>query len=294
MNDSDGSSGGPEVPESTPEPMHACMVATAKELASKNVLNWSEFTMSYGMHMPIIDIAIATLNREGIAAFFDFNSKLSYEQAVQFIREINIESWDPFDLEPGFIQYLYETLYSNVDNRQSGDNEPKLGDSLPKKNINLFLMRCRRSFPSLNMHKDFILQEVKRILSICEEPVQSRPPTSPQSDLPIRLRLSRLVSYAEVHLGLSAIKAYLEVPAIRADKSLEELYGPNWVEVTSIESYVTKLANTVDCKEALSLLELLGTLKVYQYWRMTLDRALQSAKEDVMKEMMQSVELSDS
>lgn len=50
---------------------------------------------------------------------------------------------------------------------------------------------------------------------------------------------------------------------MRADKSLEELYGPNWVEVTSIENYVTKLANTVDCKEALSLIELLGALKVY-------------------------------
>lgn len=81
---------------------------------------------------------------------------------------------------------------------------------------------------------------------------------------------------------------------MRADKSLEELYGPNWVEVTSIENYVTKLANTVDCKEALSLIELLGALKVYQYWRITLDRALQSDREDIMNEMMQSVELSDS
>ncbi|KAM0390650.1 hypothetical protein ACHAQC_007825 [Fusarium culmorum] len=280
MNDSAGSSGGPEAPDSTPE-VHmmayllmdnrqttttdALVAATAKELASKNVLNWSELTMSYGMHMPIIDTAIATLNREGVAAFFDFHNKLSHEQAVQLIREIN-----------------------------SGDNEPKLGDSLPKKNIGLFLMRCRRSFPSLDIHKHFILQEVKRILSICEEPVQSRPPTPSQSALPMRLGLSRLVSYAQVHLGLSAIGSYLEVPAMRADKSLEELYGPNWVEVTSIESYVTKLANTDDCKEALSLLELLGALKVYQYWRIKLDRALQSDKEDIMNKMMQSVELSDS
>ncbi|KAI6747948.1 hypothetical protein HG531_008490 [Fusarium graminearum] len=278
MNDSDGSSGGPEAPDSTPE----------------NVLNWSELTMSYGMHMPIIDTAIATLNREGIAAFFDFNSKLSHEQAVQFIREINIESWDPFDLEPSFVQYLHEILCSNVGDGQSGENEPQLGDSLPKKNIGLFLFRCRRSFPSLDIHKDFILQEIKRILSVCDEPAQSRPPTSPQSALPMRLRLSRLISYARVHLGLTAIKSYLEVPAMRADKSLEELYGPNWVEVTSIENYVTKLANTVDCKEALSLIELLGALKVYQYWRITLDRALQSDREDIMNEMMQSVELSDS
>ncbi|EKJ68585.1 hypothetical protein FPSE_11236 [Fusarium pseudograminearum CS3096] len=309
MNDSASSSGWLEAPDSTLEVRMVAYLlmenretfktdplaaATVEELASKNILNWSEFTMSYGMHMPIIDTAIATLNCEGIAAFFDFNSKLSHEQAVQFIREINIQSWDPVDLEPGFVQYLHEILCSNVDNGQSGDNESKLGDSLPKKNIGLFLFRCRRSFPSLDIHKDFILQEVKRILSACEEPVQSRPPTSPQSDLPMRLRLSRLVSYAEVHLGLSAIKAYLEVPAMRADKSLEELYGPNWVEVTSIESYVTKLSNTDDCKEALSLLELLGALKVYQYWRMKMDRALQSDKEDIMNEMMQSVELSDS
>ncbi|QPC63397.1 hypothetical protein HYE67_005628 [Fusarium culmorum] len=309
MNDSAGSSGGPEAPDSTPE-VHmmayllmdnrqttttdALVAATAKELASKNVLNWSELTMSYGMHMPIIDTAIATLDREGVAAFFDFHNKLSHEQAVQLIREINIKSWDPVNLEPGFVQYLHEILCSNVDNGQSGDNEPKLGDSLPKKNIGLFLMRCRRSFPSLDIHKYFILQEVKRILSICEEPVQSRPPTPSQSALPMRLGLSRLVSYAQVHLGLSAIKSYLEVPAMRADKSLEELYGPKWVEVTSIESYVTKLANTDDCKEALSLLELLGALKVYQYWRIKLDRALQSDKEDIMNNMMQSVELSDS
>ncbi|QPC72276.1 hypothetical protein HYE68_003028 [Fusarium pseudograminearum] len=299
MNDSAGSSGWPEAPDSTLEVrMMAYLLmenretfktdplaaATVEELASKNILNWSEFTMSYGMHMPIIDTAIATLNYEGIAAFFDFNSKLSHEQAVQFIREINIQSWDPCDLEPGFVQYLHEILCSNVDNGQPGDDEPKLGDRLPKKNIGLFLMRCRRSFPSLDIHKDFprdrvsifnytfhkdfIFQEAKRILST--------------------------FSYAEVHLGLSAIKAYLEVPAMRADKSLEELYGPNWVEVTRIESYVTKLSNTDDCKEALSLLELLGALKVYQYWRMKMDRALQSDKEDVMNEMMQSVELSDS